>query len=141
MSEIITVLLAFISILVSVIAGILSYMLYHFIPMKNRVNTLWNSWFGVPDTEDDGTLAELKTRQKRIREDHTNIRDVVEDIQAEQNKNHDENRRGFSSIRLFLYSLSEALEEQDIDAPDPDEEIPDRRFYRGCTDRNDGDDD
>lgn len=121
-----TVLLAFISILVSIIAGVLSYMLYYFIPMKQKVNTLWNDWFGIPNTGDEGRMSVFEERHEDAKKNRKNTREVIEETREEQNEAHQDVQNAFGDVFQYLNRLALELRSQGVEVPKPDDEIDGR---------------
>lgn len=99
MADVVTILLAFISVGVTIIGGVLGFIAYQFLDMRRKLQILWNDYFGVDAANGDGFREE-------ITDDHDSMRDMLE----EAKQSHD-------SIRAFLCDLSDYLEKNDSGNP------------------------
>ena len=81
--------------------------------LKQKVNELRQSYYG---TGDDGQAS---------------VHKKLDEIERKQETASKESNRAHREILSFLRILTSKLEEQDIDAPNVDEELDDDRLYRG----------
>lgn len=130
MTDLVSILLALITVGVSVVAAALGYIIRQLQkikredidPMKQKVETMWNTFFGVEDSE--GFLEETIAQQTRMKE-------MIEETKEQQNQAHSESQEAFAEILLYLRRLSRELRRQNVEAPHPDEELDDNEFLSG----------
>lgn len=127
MQDLTTILLAYSSIMLTIIASILGFVLYHFLPVKSRVDTMWRELYGG-DTG-DGHIDEATDEQDSMRDMLEEARDRQEMTQARMHR-----------MVRFLNDLSTWLDENgDMEQSPPhvhednylDEREHDDPLYRG----------
>lgn len=117
MADLTLILLAYSSLVATIIGGILAFILYHFVPMKARVETMYAELYGKGGK--DGTVKQYKT-----------IRDMIEESRTQQRRQ----RRAIEDIIDYLHDLIEALHDDEQELPDP-RDLPDPEdFFRGGDD-------
>jgi hypothetical protein len=130
MQDLTTILLAYTSVVLTIVGGILAFMLYHFLPVKSKVDTMWRELYGG-DTG-DGHIDESSDEQDSLRQMLEEARDRQEMTQARMDR-----------VVRFLNDLSTWLDQNgDSDRNPPhvyednylDEREHDETFYRGGTD-------
>lgn len=131
MSSLTTILLAYTSIVLTIIMGILGFVLYHFLPVKSRVDQMWRELYG--GETGDGHIAESD-------EDHESLRDLMQNTQSQNQLVHARMDR----LVRFLNDLSSWLDKNGDSDRDPphlhednyidEEEFDGEVFYRGGTD-------
>lgn len=130
MTEIVTVLLGLISVGVTIVGLALGYLIRQLhklkeddiYPMKEKVNTMWNTFFGIESQE--GFLDEAGDR-------HDSMRVMIEETRKEQNQSHNEISDAFVEIERYLRELVRSLDNQNVDVPHPDKEIDDDKLFSG----------
>ena len=107
------VLIAYTAVVLTVIGGLVSFILVHFIPVKARVDQLWNDMYG--HNSQDGFVAEREDDAESLREKTEKLSD-----------DHERSYRRINDICRYLHRLSESIAEAEgvEDVPEPDEEIP-----------------
>ena len=104
MPELTTILAAYTSIVLTIIGGIMAFMLYHFIPLKMRVSTMWHDLY-----DDDG-----RGHIQESDEERESIRDMLRNAQNQHEKIDRRTRR----VIKYLGDLSTYLDDDgDRDAP------------------------
>jgi len=117
MASLVTALLTLISVGVMVVGAALGYVIGQLDqlkkddiePMKSKIDTVWNTVFGVESQE--GFLNEAE-------DSHEKIRETIEETRREQNEAHDELVDEFNEVERYLRELNRALRRQDIEVPD-----------------------
>lgn len=89
------ILLTYSSLVLTVIGGILSFILYHFVPMKAKVERIWNDLYGK-----NGHIDEFE-------EDTESLRKMLE----RTHQQHEDLRSKLDRVILFLDHLSEYLDD------------------------------
>jgi len=115
--------------LLGIIAAMVGYLLKQFLPVKEKVDMLWASWYGPDDTNEAGALGQFREKHDRIEDDHNTVRDMLAQARTEQ-------RTAFSDVFQYLNLLALQLRNQDIETPDPEEKI-DRDRWRNGTEEHD----
>lgn len=105
MAELSIILLAYSSLAATVIGGILAFILYHFVPMKSRVEVMYGELYGRGDS--DGAVTKMA-------ETHQTIRDMLEESKRQQRRQ----RKAIEDIIDYLHDLVNAMDD-DEDLPDP----------------------
>jgi len=117
-----TVLIAYTALVATVIGGIMTFLLVHFVPVKSRVQTLWREMYGA-----GGTTGHIEEAE----EDVDSLRDKIDGIADD----HREQQERLDEIEDYLEALSGRVSE----APDGDFTGGNGRWRRGPGD--DADDD
>ena len=86
MAELVTILAAYTSIVLTIILAVLGFMLYHFVPVKVRVSTMWHDLYNgagtghieESDDERDSILNMLETAEEQREEVVVYLSDLSE---------------------------------------------------------------
>lgn len=90
-----TILAAYSAIVLTIIGGILTFILVHFVPMKSRVSTMWHDLY---NGEGQGHIEESEDSRE-------SMRDMLEDAQAQ----HERQGRRMNHLVHYLQDLSDHL--------------------------------
>lgn len=96
--DIATVLLAYTSIVLTIIGGILTFMLAHFIPLKTKVETMWRDLYNGAGK---GHIEESEHERESMRE-------MLETAQDQ----HEEHGEVLEDVVTYLSDLGEHIEEE-----------------------------
>lgn len=119
------VLIAYTAVMATVISGIMAFMLYHFLPVKSRVDTMWRELYGG-DTGGGGALNDAEGERESMRE-------MLDDAEGE----HRRMSARLARVVAYLRDLSDHVDEDDDEAPHIidddyiDSQNEDGRYYRG----------
>lgn len=97
------VLVAYTSVILTIIGAIIGFMLYHFVPMKTEVKTIWHDLYNGSGA---GSIESADKERK-------SMRDMLEDMQDQQR----DEKMKTEHIMLYLRDLSHYLEERNESAP------------------------
>lgn len=104
MTETINILIAYTAVVVTIVGGIMGFMLYHFIPLKMKVSTMWHDLYGerghIEESEDE--RESMRAMLEKARDEHEDQSERLDDVVD------------------FLCDLSEHIEEEtpdDADSP------------------------
>lgn len=86
MAELVTILAAYTSIVLTIILAVLGFMLYHFVPVKVRVSTMWHDLYNgagsghieESDDERDAIMNMLETAEEQREEVVVYLSDLSE---------------------------------------------------------------
>ena len=86
MAELVTILAAYTSIVLTIILAVLGFMLYHFVPVKVRVSTMWHDLYNgagsghieASDNERDAIMNMLETAEEQREEVVVYLSDLSE---------------------------------------------------------------
>ena len=86
MAELVTILAAYTSIVLTIILAVLGFMLYHFVPVKVRVSTMWHDLYNgagsghieASDDERDAIMNMLETAEEQREEVVVYLSDLSE---------------------------------------------------------------
>ena len=86
MAELVTILAAYTSIVLTIILAVLGFMLYHFVPVKVRVSTMWHDLYNgagtghieESDDERDSIMNMLETAEEQREEVVVYLSDLSE---------------------------------------------------------------
>lgn len=97
--SVITILLAYTSVVLTIVAGILGFVLYHFIPVKSKVETMWTELYGVGNV--DGHIHSSEQNRESIRE-------MIQETQAQ----HEELDDKMSSVIHYLDEFGKQFDDK-----------------------------
>lgn len=100
--DLITILIAYTAVVLTVVGGILTFLLYHFLPVKSRTDTMWRDLYG------NGGEGELE----EAGDERENMREMLREAQAE----HRMQSAQMARMTEYLDDLSDHLGDG---APDP----------------------
>lgn len=119
-----TILAAYSAIVLTIIGGILSFMMYHFVPMKMKVTTMWHDLY---NGEGKGHIEESEDGRE-------SMRSMLEDAQEQ----HERQGRRMNHLVRYLQDLSDHLADDEYHDDPPhltDDNYIDRRDGRFADER------
>jgi len=99
MAELVTILAAYTSVVLTIILAVLGFMLYHFVPVKVKVGTMWHDLYNGAGS---GHIKESD-------DERDSIMDMLETAEEQR----EEMSRRNLEVVVYLNDLSEYLKEPD----------------------------